>query len=117
MIKHVLVFPNQMVAVFGDDGQQMSEYQGRWSEMREKILRDKPADVTIEGHPDYDGLPRCQEVLGMVGSLYLRCNDPAFTLVQPRGRSEGPYWLCPEHADHYLRNRDCEDVTAKEGDE
>lgn len=39
------------------------------------------------------------------------CNSNARTLVQPRGRSEGPYWLCDAHASHYLRNRNCEDVT------
>ncbi len=46
-IQHVLVFPNQMVAVFDDAGNQMPEYQGRWSEMRSKILRDKPAHVNV----------------------------------------------------------------------
>ena len=53
----------------------------------------------------------CQEVHGTIGEQYLRCGAPASTLVQPRGRTEGPYWLCPPHASHYLHNRDCEDVT------
>ena len=48
-INKVLVFPNENVAVFDDNGKQMPEYQaGTWDEMREKILRDKPARVEIE---------------------------------------------------------------------
>lgn len=56
----------------------------------------------------------CQEVLMAIGDKLVRCGDPAKTLVQPRGRKEGPYWLCPSHADHYLRNRNCENVTPNE---
>ena len=57
---------------------------------------------------------RCQEVEGMIGSLYLRCGEPATTLVKLRGRDEGPYWLCDMHAFHYIKNRNCEDITPKE---
>lgn len=56
----------------------------------------------------------CEEVEGMIGSLALRCNAPAYTLVKHRGRDEGPYWMCPEHASHNIANRNAEDVTAKE---
>lgn len=54
---------------------------------------------------------RCEETEGMIGDQYLRCGDPAKTLVKHRGRSEGPYWMCPVHADHNIHNRDAEDVT------
>ena len=57
----------------------------------------------------------CQETTGMIGDRYLRCGAPARTLVQPRGRAEGPYWMCAPCADHNIRNRNCEDVTPKEG--
>ena len=50
----------------------------------------------------------------MIGEEYLRCGAPARTLVQPRGRTEGPYWMCDWCAEHNLRNRNCEDVTPKE---
>ena len=53
----------------------------------------------------------CQETTGMIGEEYLRCGAPAETLVQPRGRTEGPYWMCSACANHNIRNRDCEDVT------
>ena len=50
----------------------------------------------------------------MIGEEYLRCGAPARTLVQPHGRTEGPYWMCDRCAEHNLRNRNCEDVTPKE---
>jgi hypothetical protein len=56
----------------------------------------------------------CQETTGMVGDRYLRCGAPAKTLVQPRGRTEGPYWMCDACASHNIHNRNCEDVTPKE---
>jgi hypothetical protein len=54
---------------------------------------------------------RCEETLGMVGSQYLRCNAPATIQVQHKGRDEGPYWMCREHAAHNIHNRNAEDVT------
>lgn len=66
-------------------------------------------------HPSTDEPHTCQETkVGNYQSLDLAlhtCGQPAYTLVQPRGRSEGPYWLCHADAAHYLHNRDCEDVT------
>ena len=50
----------------------------------------------------------CQAVSDVV---YLRCDALARTLVKPRGRSGGPYWLCSEHASYYLHNHGGEDVT------
>lgn len=38
MIKEVFLFTNGMVMVFDDVGQQMSEYQGKFSEVKQKIL-------------------------------------------------------------------------------
>lgn len=54
----------------------------------------------------------CEETHGF-GEQYLRCGRPATTLVKHRGRDEGPYWMCPEHASHNIHNRDAEDVTPK----
>jgi hypothetical protein len=49
VITHVMRFANGMVAVFDQHGQQMPEYQGTWDERRDSILRDKPADVLVDG--------------------------------------------------------------------
>ncbi len=38
MIAHVYVFTNGMAMVFDDQGQQMSQYQGPWSDKRQQIL-------------------------------------------------------------------------------
>ncbi len=43
MIKNVYIFQNGMVMVFDDKGQQMSDYQGCWIKMREKIIADGSA--------------------------------------------------------------------------
>lgn len=48
MIKHVLVFLNGMVAVFDEKGEQLPEYQGRWNEKKDAIMRDKPAGVEVQ---------------------------------------------------------------------
>ncbi len=49
MIAGVIRWVNGMVMVFDEEGQQLPGYQGRWKDMREKILHDKPSHVTIEG--------------------------------------------------------------------
>jgi hypothetical protein len=50
VIANVYVFVNGMAMVFDEDGRQMPEYQGRWLEVRDKVLRDKPPHViVIEG--------------------------------------------------------------------
>lgn len=56
----------------------------------------------------------CQEVLGADHRDYIRCGAPAFILVQHRGRDEGPYWMCKEHAFHNIGNRNAEDITPKD---
>jgi hypothetical protein len=53
----------------------------------------------------------CEETTGMIGDTYIRCERPATTLVQHRGRTEGPYWMCATCASHNLENRDAEDIT------
>lgn len=42
MIQSVELFPNGMVAVFDENGEQMSKYQGRFYAVRPIILRDAP---------------------------------------------------------------------------
>lgn len=53
----------------------------------------------------------CEETTGMIGDAYIRCGASAKILVQPRGRTEGPYWMCDSCASHNIMNRDCENVT------
>lgn len=48
-INKVYVFTNGMCMVFDKDGEQIPEYQGRWEEVSDSILKDKPAEVTIQG--------------------------------------------------------------------
>lgn len=48
---------------------------------------------------------RCEEVVGMLGSQYLRCGAPAVVIIQHRGRTEGPYAMCFECADHNMLHR------------
>lgn len=42
MIKEVIKWQNGMVMVFNGVGQQVPVYQGRYEEVKEKILRDAP---------------------------------------------------------------------------
>ena len=49
MIRSVVRCPNNMVIVFDEDDEQITEYQGLYEEMRERILRDaRPG--TLFGH-------------------------------------------------------------------
>lgn len=45
MIKDVLRFQNGEVMVFDERGEQLPEYQGRYDEVKEKILADAPASA------------------------------------------------------------------------
>ena len=42
MIDHVIKFQNDMVMVFDENGEQMPAYQGRYEEVKDKILADAP---------------------------------------------------------------------------
>jgi hypothetical protein len=44
MICDVYIFQNGMCAVFDEHGEQMESYQGLWTERRDKILADAPAE-------------------------------------------------------------------------
>ena len=54
MIKSVIRCPNNMVLVFDEDDEQVSEYQGKYEEVRERILRDAPADTLFGFWFDYE---------------------------------------------------------------
>ena len=58
----------------------------------------------------------CEETTGFDERTqqYIRCGRPAVALIKHRGRIEGPYWMCPEDADHNIKNRNAEDITPKE---
>lgn len=45
MIKSVIKSQNGMTLVFDEKGKQMPAYQGRYEEVRERILADAPLDV------------------------------------------------------------------------
>ena len=44
-IKSVIRLENDMVMVFSRSGEQISEYQGKYDEVRENILIDAPQDT------------------------------------------------------------------------
>ena len=47
MIKSVLKLENGIVLVFDENDEQISEYQGQYKEVRDKILRDAPPDAAF----------------------------------------------------------------------
>lgn len=49
MIKSVIRCPNDMVVVFDEDEEQVPEYQGRYEEVKEHILKDAPPEAVF-GH-------------------------------------------------------------------
>jgi hypothetical protein len=49
MIRSVVRCPNDMVLVFDEDDEQVPEYQGKYREVRERLLRDAPSGVLF-GH-------------------------------------------------------------------
>jgi len=49
MIKGVIRLENDLVVVFDENDQPVAEYQGRYSDVRDKILRDAPPEATF-GH-------------------------------------------------------------------
>ena len=48
-ISNVVRWQNGMVMVFDERGDQLPEYQGRWDDVKDAILRDKPPHVEVEG--------------------------------------------------------------------
>ena len=47
MISEVIKFENGMVLVFDEKGEQMPEFQGRYQDVRVKILARAPKEVTF----------------------------------------------------------------------
>ena len=54
MIKSVIKCPNNMVMVFDEDEEQIPEYQGRYEEVKERILKDAPPEVIFGQWIDYE---------------------------------------------------------------
>lgn len=48
MIKTVIRFENDMVAVFDERGEQMPDYQGHYFTAKDKILKDAPEDTLFQ---------------------------------------------------------------------
>ena len=47
MIKTVIKFQSNMVMVFDENGEQIPEYQGRYEEVKESILKDAPKNAVF----------------------------------------------------------------------
>ena len=47
MIKTVIRIRNNMVMVFDADGEQVPQYQGRYEDVKERILRDAPGGTVF----------------------------------------------------------------------
>ena len=60
MIKSVIRCPNGMVLVFDEDGEQVPEYQGYYTDVRASILRDTPPDTVFSYF--HDTAPRFEDV-------------------------------------------------------
>ena len=54
MIKSVIRCPNNMVLIFDEDDEQIPEYQGRYEEVKERILRDAPSEAVFGHWFDYE---------------------------------------------------------------
>jgi len=54
MIKTVINCPDHMVMVFDKQGEQIYDYQGRYSEVKEKILRDAPPEAVFGKLSDFE---------------------------------------------------------------
>jgi hypothetical protein len=53
MIESVIRCPNDMVIVFDENDEQIPEYQGRYEEVKERILQDAPPQVVFGHWLDY----------------------------------------------------------------
>ena len=47
MIKSLIRLSNDMVMVFDAEGEQVPEYQGQYENVKERILRDAPAEAVF----------------------------------------------------------------------
>jgi len=54
MIKSVIRCPNDMVIVFDEDDEQIPQYQGRYEELKERILKDAPPEAVFGHWFDYE---------------------------------------------------------------
>ena len=60
MIKSVVRCQNDLVIVFDENGEQVPEYQGYYSDVRTSILRDSPPDTVFSYF--LDTLPRFEDI-------------------------------------------------------
>ena len=52
-VKCVFVFPSGVVAVTGEDGQQIGELQGMYNDVKDKILAAADEGTEFNGWPDF----------------------------------------------------------------
>ena len=69
----------------------------RAAHTQRRVLGKKP--LILRAHPHC-----CEEASSTIG-FYAPCNRPATKMVGWEHRSEGPYRMCDECADHNVRNR------------
>jgi hypothetical protein len=63
MIKTVIRFQNNMVAVFDGRGEQIPKYQGQYEEVRGSILKNAPPDAVFTyGFTDFGEFRELQKV-------------------------------------------------------
>ena len=60
MIKRVARCPNNLVLVFDEKGEQVPGYQGRYEDVKERVLRDTPQDAVFSYYSDTR--PRIRDV-------------------------------------------------------
>ncbi len=58
MIKTVIRLRNNMVVVFDVKGEQIPDYQGRYEDVKERILRDAPSGTVFNHWFSHSLLPR-----------------------------------------------------------
>ncbi len=54
MIKSVIKAPNNMVLVFNENGEQIPEYQGRYEEVKEHLLKEAPQETLFGRWLNYE---------------------------------------------------------------
>lgn len=57
MIKTIIRLKNDMVIVFDAEGEQIPEYQGKYENVKESILRDAPPDAVFTHWFGYSAEP------------------------------------------------------------
>ena len=92
-ITNVIRWKNGMVMIFDQNGDQMPEYQGKWEDLKHKIVEDMPNDVEIIGpkewFSDFPNTPIVEVQVAKKDSFLNATND------HTRAQLTGESCLCP----------------------